>query len=231
MNTFNAYLQKLNIPNSAHIAAKLSEYAAFLSEKNKVMNLTAVPEAQYFEKHFYDSLLLSELYSFNDETLLDIGSGAGFPGIVLALVYPKLRITLLEPTLKRVNFLNDVITLLKIENVKVVAARAEDYIVSNREQFDLVTARAVASLNVLLELAVPFVKLKGALLLMKGQNAHEEIALASNAMNKLDVVLAKENQQTLPSDESVRINLKFVKTKQTNSKYPRNYSQIKKKPL
>lgn len=231
MKTFNTYLQKLNVLNTVDITAKFEQYATFLSTKNQVMNLTAVPETQYFEKHFYDSLLLSELYNFSDEKLLDIGSGAGFPGIVLALVYPKLQITLLEPTNKRAMFLNDVIALLNLDNVKVVAARAEDYIVNNREQFDVVTARAVASLNVLLELSVPFAKQNGILLLMKGQNAHEEITLAQNAIKQLDVMLIKENKQTLPSDGSVRINLKFMKTKHTNNKYPRNYSQIKKKPL
>lgn len=231
MHYFRDYLQKTNIANVDEIMAKFVIYHDFLAEKNAVMNLTAIAKEEYFEKHFYDSLLLSELHNFTSETLLDIGSGAGFPGLVLAIIYPKLVITLLEPTKKRANFLNETIKLLNLSNVKVISKRAEDFINGQREKFDLVTARAVANMPVLLELAAPFVKVNGYLLIMKGQSAETELKAAQNALNILDLQVVAQKRHELISDQAIRINFKIIKTKLTNTKYPRNYGQIKKKPL
>lgn len=231
MQYFRDYLQKTSIDNIEETMAKFVLYRDFLAEKNAVMNLTAIAKDEYFEKHFYDSLLLSELHDFTSETLLDIGSGAGFPGLVLALIYPNLKVTLLEPTKKRATFLNETIKLLKLNNVKVVSERAEDYINNHREAFDLVTARAVANMPVLLELAAPFARVNGYLLVMKGQSAHEELKAAKHALNVLNLQVTDEKVHQLISDAATRINFKIIKTKQTNPKYPRNYGQIKKKPL
>ncbi|HZJ89820.1 MAG TPA: 16S rRNA (guanine(527)-N(7))-methyltransferase RsmG [Bacilli bacterium] len=231
MQYFREYLQKINIKNIAETMEKFVIYQDFLAEKNTVMNLTAIDKDEYFEKHFYDSLLLSELHNFTSESLLDIGSGAGFPGLVLALVYPKLKVTLLEPTRKRANFLNETVKLLKLNNVTVVSERAEDYINEHREAFDLVTARAVAHMSVLLELAAPFVKVNGYLLAMKGQSAQEELEAAKHALNVLNLTVVEQKKHQLITDKATRINFKIIKTKRSNSKYPRNYGQIKKNPL
>ena len=141
---------------------QLHTYFELLVEKNKVMNLTGITEEnEVYEKHFYDSLLFSFDIDFSGKTLIDVGTGAGFPGLVLAICYPNLKVTLLEPLNKRCVFLSEVVTALGLQNVEIVNQRSEDYSKNNREKFDYATARAVARLNMLLELVMPLVKVNG----------------------------------------------------------------------
>lgn len=227
---FLTYLAERFPANYEHFAAQFAQYATLLERESKVMNLTALDPKEYYEKHFFDSLLLSELYDFREEQLIDVGTGAGFPGLVLAIVYPTLDVTLLEPTTKKCTFLKSVIKELKLTNVAVVNKRAEDYS-ERRETFDLATTRAVAALNIVLELCGPLLKNGGSVLAMKGKNYHTELSEAANAIYTLKLELGKQKIHFLPSDGSMRANIRFVKRGLTESIYPRAYAQIKKKPL
>ncbi|OQC50423.1 MAG: Ribosomal RNA small subunit methyltransferase G [Tenericutes bacterium ADurb.Bin024] len=230
-NPFLQYLEEHFSENTELLKTKFKQYATLIEEHNKIQNLTAIDPSEYDEKHFLDCLLLNETYSFRHETLLDIGSGAGFPGIVLAIVYPNLKITLLEPIRKRCNFLNTVIKELALTNVEVVNKRAEDYVRLKRDEFDLVTSRAVSSLSIMLELSVPFLKINGSALMMKGRNYNTELAEADNAIYLLKVEVGKTDVHFLPSDGSMRVNARFIKKGSTPKKYPRPFAQIKKNPL
>ena len=205
-------------------------YAHFLIEQNKVMNLTAITNYdEIFEKHFIDSLLINE-YLEGFQTFCDVGSGAGFPGMVLAIKNPDMQFTLVEPTLKRCNFLNDVIHLLKLKNVEVINERAEDYVKTHREYFDVVSARAVAQLNILSELCLPLVKVDGIFIAMKGQKGEQELQEAQKAISTLGGEVL-ESKLSMLSDDSLRYNIVIKKIKKSPVKYPRNYGQIKKNPL
>ncbi len=205
-------------------------YKNHIQEINKVLNLTAIDDDEgIYLKHFYDSLLI-EKYLKKDSTLCDIGSGAGFPGLVIAIARPDISVTLIEPTLKRCNFLNEVIAMLGLKNVVVLNARAEEAVIDLRESFDVVTARAVAYLDVLSELCIPFVKMGGYFIAMKGAKGLEELEVSKIAIEKLGAVIIEV--ETLVEDElGERINLLIEKTKKTPLKYPRNYGRIKKTPL
>ena len=230
--TFKAKLLENNIILDDKQIESYGTYSKLLQEWNKVMDLTAIDdEAQIIEKHFYDSLISAKYFKYENQTLLDIGSGAGFPGLVLAIAFPSLKITLLEPTLKRCNFLNEVIKVLDLSNVKVVNDRAENYIKEKRESFDLVTSRAVSRLNMLLELSIPFLTIQGTMIALKGKNANLELKEAENALKILNVKLLKNYEFKLPSEEENRSILLLKKEARTNLKYPRNYGTIKKKPL
>lgn len=230
--TFKAKLLENNIILSDEQIESYKTYSKLLQEWNKVMDLTAIDEeAQIVEKHFYDSLISAKYFRYENQTLLDIGSGAGFPGLVLAIAFPNLKITLLEPTLKRCNFLNEVIKVLDLSNVKVVNDRAENYVKEKRESFDLVTSRAVSRLNMLLELSIPFLTIQGTMIALKGKNANLELKEAENALKILNVKLLKNYEFKLPSEEENRSILLLKKEARTNIKYPRNYGTIKKKPL
>ena len=149
---------------------QLHTYFMMLVEKNKVMNLTGITEEnEVYEKHFYDSLLFSFKLDFNKKTLIDVGTGAGFPGLVLAICYPNLKVTSLEPLAKRCNFLSEVVDELKLENVEIINKRAEDLAKTHKEFYDYATARAVARLNILLELSIPLVKVNGSFIALKGK--------------------------------------------------------------
>ena len=212
---------------------QLYSYFNLLVESSKVMNLTTITEEEdVYIKHFYDSILaLKHLENTKDITLLDIGSGAGLPGIVLKIVYPNTKITLLEPTTKRCNFLNSVIEKLDLKDIIVINDRAENYIKDRIETYDFVTARAVASLNILSELALGFVKKGGYFIAMKGQNYLEELEISKNAISKMGGNLEKTYTYSLPKDAGNRCILTIKKTKITPNTYPRMYAKIKKNPL
>ena len=211
---------------------QLHTYFELLVEKNKVMNLTGITEEnEVYEKHFYDSLLFSFDIDFSGKTLIDVGTGAGFPGLVLAICYPNLKVTLLEPLNKRCVFLSEVVTALGLQNVEIVNQRSEDYSKNNREKFDYATARAVARLNILLELVMPLVKVNGTFIALKGRLGYEEVDESKRALELLDCKVNKVQDIKLLTDDDSRQNIYVLKLKKTNNKYPRNYSQIKNKPL
>lgn len=209
---------------------RFKKYAALLKEWNEKMNLTAITdEPEIVEKHFYDCLLPTDHDLLDDKLICDLGTGAGFPGMVWAIAYPKCVVTLVDATGKKCMFLNEVIKELNITNAFVVNSRGED--LDMREHFDIVTARAVAPLNILLEVCVPLIKEKGLMIAMKGAKGKEELADAKKAVQKLYLKVININEQALPNDEGVRYNIILKKEKKTEKKYPRSWAEIQKKPL
>lgn len=211
-----------------HQKEQLDEYAYLLNEYNKVMNLTGIDEyGDVYEKHFYDSLTIQKFINkIEGKKIADLGTGAGFPGIVLAIFNPEKEIYLIEPLKKRCNFLEIVINKLHLNNVVILNKRIEEV----DERFDVIVSRAVAKLNILLELAIPFIRKNGFFIALKGSNGYEEIKLSQNAIKKLFVKILEIDEVELPFEKSKRINILFQKEKD-NNKYPRNFGQIKKKPL
>lgn len=209
--------------------SRLYRYYELISEYNKVMNLTGVDDLHgVFLKHYYDSLTISNDIDLVDGmTVADVGSGAGFPGIVLAICYPRVSFTLIEPLQKRCKFLNTVIDDLELKNVVVLNARSEDVV----DKFDVVTSRAVARLNILSELCIPLVNVGGYFIALKGKAGLTEVDEASTAFHRLGAKLVSAEMFKLPLEESDRVNVVAVKTRKTDAKYPRNFSQIKSKPL
>lgn len=221
--------KKINIEITDAMLDQFALYADLLKEWNEKMNLTAITDREeVYEKHFYDSLLPL------DETIhgkiADIGSGAGFPGIVWKIVRPDLKVSLVEPTGKRCTFLKEVIAQLKLTDITVFNERAEEHVKDHREQYDVVTARAVANLRVLAELCVPLVKKDGIFLTMKGNHGDTEVQEASHAIEILNIELI-DREKTMLTNGDERLIFVFRKKGHTPYKYPRNYGQIKKKPL
>lgn len=219
--------------NDQAVLDSLYIYYEMLYETSKVMNLTTIVELEEaYIKHFYDSLLMSKVVDLTKElTLADIGTGAGFPGLVLKIVYPNLKAILIEPIGKRCKFLQSVIDRLELKDIYVVNERAEDAVKKYRESFDIVTARAVASLNILSEICVPFVKINGLFIALKGSSYQEEIDNACQAVGKLKVKLTKKVLLELPLKLGERSILVYKKTESTPNIYPRLYAKIKKNPL
>lgn len=230
-------LEKLLIDTFAikeqSILDSLYIYYETLVETSKVINLTTIVELEEaYIKHFYDSLLLSKTIDLTQNlTLADVGTGAGFPGLVLKIVYPNLNVTLIEPITKRCKFLQNVIDKLQLKGIEVINGRAEDVIKNHRESFDIVTARAVASLNILAEICVPFVKINGVFIALKGASYQEEIDSAGLAFNKLKAKYSLKYVFELPKNMGERAIILYKKIENTPNIYPRIYAKIKKNPL
>ena len=229
--------KKQNIELDESKAKALKEYKELLVEWNEKMNLTAITEDyEVIVKHFVDCLECTHLIT-NEKKIIDVGTGAGFPGMPLAIYYPQIEFTLLDGLNKRLIFLEEVVNKLGLKNVKIVHARAEEAARNEEyfESFDAVVSRAVANLPVLLEYTSPYVKVNGKCIVMKGDNAKEELDLAKNAMNilKLKNIENKEYKYsyTINNEEYNRTILYIEKVGNTPNKYPRNYGQIKKKAL
>ena len=223
-NKFIEELKKIDISINELQLKQLERYYELLVEYNKVMNLTGITiKEEVYLKHFYDSLTIAKVIDLNQyDTLCDVGTGAGFPGLVIKIIYPNLKITLLDSLNKRLNFLNIVIKELNLKDIETIHIRAEEY----KKQFDIVVARAVAPLNILLEYCIPITKVNGYFIAMKGKN--EE---ANNALKELNSEIIEINSFLLPIEQSNRTIIKIKKIKETNKKFPRKYSEIKKNPL
>lgn len=211
---------------------QLEEYCNFLLEYNTHTNLTAIKEPkQVYLKHFYDSLtFVKAIDPSKYEKLLDIGTGAGFPGMVLKIVYPNLEVTLLDSNNKKINFLRELTMRLGLTKVNFFHGRAEEFTIKNRERFDIVTARAVSNMTVLSELCLPLTKVGGYFIAMKGSNI-DEITEAKHAITILGGHLENIINFTLPMEESGRNIAKILKEKPTPKEYPRRYEKIVKSPL
>lgn len=213
---------------------QLHRYWELLVEWNEKMNLTGITEINdVYLKHFYDSvigfLMFDEIKDC--KTLCDVGSGAGFPALPVKIVFPHLQMDLVDSLGKRVNFLNHVIEETKLENIKAYHSRAEEYTAKNRENFDVVTARAVARLNMLSELCIPLVKEGGYFIALKGQTGDEELSESKKAFDTLGVTLKDVKHFELPEEAGSRTNIYTKKYKKTPLKYPRAFGQIKNKPI
>lgn len=228
--SFIQNIESLKIVVSDQMKQQFLSYKSLIQEVNKVLNLTAIDDDHgIYLKHFYDSLLIAPLIKENS-SLIDIGSGAGFPGLVLAIARPDIHITCVEPTTKRTNFLAQVVEACGLTNVTIINDRAENIIDEHRERYDYATARAVAYLDILSELCLPFVRIDGTFIAMKGAKALEEIEVSQKALNILGGKL--ETSHRFYDDEmGERYNLEIRKIKKTPQKFPRNYAKIKKAPL
>ena len=194
-------LKKLDINITEKQLNQLEKFYNILIEENKKINLTRIIEKEdVYLKHFYDSLTIVKEIDLNKiETLCDVGTGAGFPGIVLKIVYPNLKVTLIDSLLKRVNYLNETIKKLDLQDIKAIHTRSEDY----KEQFDLVTARAVASLEKLIPWCIHLVKKDGNFIAMKA-NVDKELENIDKILNKYSFKIEKINRFLLPTENSNR---------------------------
>lgn len=232
LEQFKFELDQLKIEYTEKQLTQLEQYYQILIDWNLKMNLTAITEkSQVYLKHFYDSLTLSKIINLKEqESFCDIGTGAGFPGIVIKIFYPHLRITLVDALEKRKKFLKYVIEQLQLENIEVYHARAEEFAKNNRERFDVVTARAVSHLRILLEYGIPMVKIGKYFIAMKG-NIKEELKESKSTMKKLDCEQLNEISFELPQCAGSRTVLLFQKQQKTSNIFPRKYSEMKKKSL
>lgn len=226
---FISELERINIKINEEQLQKLERFYELLISWNEKMNLTRITEKEeVYLKHFYDSLTLVKVVNLKEvQTLCDVGSGAGFPGIVLKIVFPNLKITLIDSLQKRVNYLNEIVKELELKDITAIHTRCEDYARIKREEFDIVTARAVANLKMLSELCIPMVKIDGYFISMKA-NAEEEINESKNILNELNSKIEEVNEFNLPKEESKRTLIKIKKIKETNRKYPRSIDKIRK---
>lgn len=229
--TFIKELEKINIKLTAEQLDKFEKYYEILITENEKYNLTAITKKEdVYLKHFYDSLTLTKIIDLNNQSLCDIGTGAGFPGIVLKIVYPNLKVTLLDATEKKCKFLQKIINSLNLKDIEVINERAEIFSKVNREKYDIVTSRAVAPLKHLLEYSIPLVKINGYYIAMKGEIT-KEIENIDIYYKKLDIIKDKILTFQLPFEKSTRTLIRYQKLKKTNQKYPRKYKEIKNKSL
>lgn len=217
---------------SPDVIPRLEEFSRLLLEKNQVMNLTAITEPdQVATLHLLDSLSLLPLADFAGKTVVDVGTGAGFPGVPLAIAVPESRVTLLDSLGKRVDFLRESLAALGLSNAACVHARAEEFAAHRRESFDFAVSRAVAALPVLCELCLPLVKAGGAFIAMKSVDCGRELAEAEAAIRLLGGRLRGTADYTIPTTRIVHRAVIVEKAAPTPQKYPRRFAQIKKQPL
>ena len=207
----------------------LDQFFHILIRENEKINLTRiVDENEVYLKHFYDSLtLIKSIDLSRNLKVCDVGTGAGFPGIVLKIVFPNLKIDLVDSLDKRVKYLNNTISELGLTNIKAIHSRAEDYCRNHYEEYDLVVSRAVARLSVLSEITIPMLKVNAYFIAMKA-NLDDEIINSEDILHKLDSKIVDVNNFVLPLELSTRNLVKIEKLKQTNRKYPRTFDKIKK---
>ena len=210
---------------------ELQTYLSFLLEYNKNVNLTAIrDEEEAIEKHLFDSILPSTSYDFNNKNIIDVGSGAGFPGIPLAIIFKNSKFTLLEPIAKKAKFLSLVVEKLNLKNVEVLVKRSED-LKDRKESYDIAISRAVARLNILLEIIMHLLKVNGVFIAMKSQLVDEEVAEAKVAFRELHSSILINIKNELPFSHEMRSNIVIKKDSTTPNKYPRPYAKIIKRPL
>ena len=223
-------LAALNLPVEGIPA--LVRYGDLLIETNKVMNLTAITDPEDVATlHFLDSAALLTLESFSGKSVVDVGTGAGFPGLPLRVLEPSIRLTLLDALQKRITFLQGVCDDLGLDDVACVHGRAEEFAQAHRESFDLVTSRAVADLQLLSELCLPLVKPGGAFLAMKSVECGPELERAARAIELLGGRVERTADYQIPGTEVVHRLVIIKKVAQTPKKYPRAFAKIKKNPL
>lgn len=228
-NTLLAGLPALDLELSEETAQTLCKFGEAVVKQNEVMNLTAITEPDQVAKlHLLDSLSVLKTADLKGKRIIDVGCGAGFPGVPVQIACPEAKVTLLDSLGKRMAWLEQILPQLGVD-AQCVTARAEEYAADHREEFDFATSRAVARLNILLELTAPFVKVGGAVLAMKGAAAREELAEAKNAINKLGLKL--ETIADYPVDGTAHTVLVLRKVKPTPAQYPRRFAKIKQSPL
>lgn len=227
--TLEAGLPSLGLTLSDDQKQTLCDFGAAVVKQNEVMNLTAITEPEQVAKlHLLDSLSLLTLENLSGKRMIDVGCGAGFPGVPVKIACPDVRLTLLDSLGKRMSWLERTLPELGVE-AECVTARAEEFVTTRREQYDIATSRAVARLNILLELTAPYVKVGGKILTMKGTAAREELTEAKNAIKRLGLQLEKVEE--FPVDGTAHTVIVLKKVSATPAQYPRRYAKIKQAPL
>jgi 16S rRNA (guanine527-N7)-methyltransferase len=228
-------IEELNIDFSEKQINQFIQYYEMLIEKNKVMNLTAITEMdEVIVKHFLDSLLVIKDFDLSKvESMIDVGTGAGFPGIPMKIMFPHIRVVLLDSLNKRLYFLNEVIDALELEQIETVHGRAEDISkkAEYREQFDLCVSRAVANLSTLSEYCIPFIKQSGMFISYKSSTSDEEIEESRKAISVLGGSIVSKNIIKLPCSDVDRVFVNIEKVKTTPKKYPRKAGTPSKEPI
>lgn len=228
--TLRAGLAALGLPQE--LSEPLTRYGQLLLETNKVMNLTAITEEKDVASlHFLDSLSLLGLYDFRGKSVVDVGTGAGFPGLPLRLGEPSIRLTLLDSLGKRITFLRGVCDALGCGDAACVHARAEEFALKHRESYDVAVSRAVAALPALCELCLPLVKVGGAFLAMKSVDSDAELDGARRAIGTLGAEVAQVRDYPVPGADVTHRLIVVTKVRPTPPRYPRPFAKIKKAPL
>ncbi len=228
----NEGFAELGITPDAKAVERLKTYFEYLEERNRVMNLTAISgEEDVARLHFLDCAALLKVCDFEDKKVIDVGTGAGFPGMVLKTVQPNMDITLLDSLNKRIDFLGEVCDKLELEGVQCVHARAEEIPEERRAAYDIAVSRAVARLGTLCELCLPYLRVGGVFIAMKGPDCGTEVEEAENAMHLLGAQLKDTVRYTIPGTDIAHAAVVIEKIKPTHPKYPRKWAQIKKQPL
>ena len=233
------YLEKMGINNDSDKSGKVFEYLELIYEKNKIVNLIGTKEKEdIFIGHILDSLSIFNIKIFkggelNGKRIIDIGTGGGLPGILLAIFLPRSEIVLLDKSKKKTDFLRETVKELKLKNILVITDRAEELSrkAGFREKFDIVINRAVTRFNILLELAIPFCTIHGKIIFYKSKKIFEEIKEHGEAISKLGGEFEEMYDIEVPDLEGFRTFLILKKDKRTHLKYPRNFAKIKKNPL
>ena len=229
LKTLKEGLPELGLSLSDEICQQLCDFGKAMVKQNEVMNLTGITEdSQVAKLHLLDSLTVLCCADLEGKSIIDVGCGAGFPGVPVSIASPNARVTLLDSLAKRMNWLEVAVPALGVKNAEFVTARAEEAVVTRRESYDFATSRAVARLNILLELTAPYVKVGGAVLAMKGAAAKEELEEAKSAISKLGLKL--ESVREFPVDGTAHAVIVLRKVSPTPAKYPRRFAKIKQTP-
>ncbi len=224
--------ESLGLSLEARALERYRVYYEYLEEMNKVMNLTAISgEEDVARLHFLDCVQLLCLDNFSGRRAIDVGTGAGFPGLAMKIACPELKLTLLDSLDKRIGFLKNSCEKLGFDDVECIHARAEEIPQGYRESFDFALSRAVARLNLLCELCLPYVKKGGAFIAMKGSDLDQELKEAENSIRLLGGKIEKKLDYTIPGTDVTHCALIIHKVNGTPGKYPRRWAQIKKSPL
>jgi len=229
LTTLEAGLPLLGLELPEQIRQTLCAFGSAVVKQNEVMNLTAITEPDQVAKlHLLDSLTVLKAADLAGKRVIDVGCGAGFPGVPVAIAEPTAKVTLLDSLQKRMNWLSEILPGLGID-AAVVAARAEEYVASHREQYDIATSRAVARLNILCELCLPYVKVGGKFLALKGAMTREEVDEAKNAITTLGGRVAEIRE--FPIADAIHRIVVIEKIRPTPKQYPRKFAKIKQSPL
>ena len=230
LKTLKEGLPQLGLDLSDEICNQLCDFGRAMVKQNEVMNLTGITEdAPVAKLHLLDSLTVLSCAELEGKSIIDVGCGAGFPGVPVAIASPNAKVTLLDSLAKRMNWLEVAVPALGVKNAEFITARAEEAVTTRRESYDYATSRAVARLNILLELTAPYVKVGGAVLAMKGAAAKEELDEAKSAISKLGLKL--ESVREFPVDGTSHAVIVLRKVSPTPAKYPRRFAKIKQNPL
>ena len=228
----NEGFASLGITPDAKAVERLKTYFEYLEERNRVMNLTAISGTEDVARlHFLDCAALLKVCDFEDKKVIDVGTGAGFPGMVLKTVQPGMDITLIDSLNKRIDFLSEVCNKLALDGVQCVHARAEEIPEERRAAYDIAVSRAVARLGTLCELCLPYLRVGGVFIAMKGPDCDTEVEEAKSAIHLLGAQLKDIVRYTIPGTDITHAAVVIEKIKPTHPKYPRKWSQIKKQPL